>query len=144
MTSKYERFWIIFILRFAFGFLFLFAALNIFTFGVPEFSAQLAEGFKETWFGKLELAGYTGLDVCKLFLFGAPWLMAALSVLILTGIFVRPALRIGALLLLCFGLGKYMQNDIPTTAADYLFAFIICVGLYFMSMERRKPGEAGG
>ena len=53
---------------------------------------------------------------------------------ILTGILLRPALRAGALLCICFGLGKYTQNDIATTAADFLFALIICLGLYFMSV----------
>jgi hypothetical protein len=67
--------------------------------------------------------------------------MAALSVPILTGILLKPALRFGALVLLCFGLGKYIQNDIPTTAADFLFAFIICVGLYFLSQEKRADAE---
>jgi hypothetical protein len=34
------------------------------------------------------------------------------------------------------GLGKYLQNDVMTTAADFLFALIICIGLYFLSLDR--------
>jgi hypothetical protein len=144
MISKFERFWIIFILRFAFGFLFLFAAINIFTYGVGNFAKDLSEGFASTWLGTLAVGKYTGMQFITGFLYAAPYIMAALSVPILTGIFARPALRLGALLLLCFGLGKYIQNDIPTAAADFLFAFIICVGLYFMSLKPAQSGSRSG
>lgn len=143
MISKFERFWITFILRFGFGFLFLFAAVNIFTYGVDKFAEDLGKGFEPTWLGKITLFGYTGMFVVNFFLHFAPFIMAALSVPILTGILVKPALRAGALLLLCFGLGKYIQNDIPTTAADFLFAFIICTGLYFMSLEKQGAATSG-
>ena len=142
MISKFERFWIIFILRFGFGFLFLFAAINIFTYGVPKFAEDLSKGFEPTWIAKITVFGHTGMEFVKLFLHGAPYVMGALSVPILTGILLRPALRMGALVLLCFGLGKYTQNDIPTTAADFLFAFLICCGLYFMSIEPEDGSEA--
>lgn len=143
MVSKFERFWIIFILRFGFGFLFCFAAVNIFTYGVDNFVTDLSQGFEKTWLGQITVGSYTGMEVVKLFLYGAPYLMAVLSVAILTGLLAKPALRLGALLLLCFGLGKYIQNDIPTTAADFLFAFIICVGLYFMSLEKHQITSGG-
>jgi hypothetical protein len=136
MISRFERFWIIFILRFGFGFLFLFAAINIFTYGVDNFVTDLSKGFEGTWLGNLYLAeGLTGMVIVKFFLGGAPYVMAGLSVPILTGILAKWALRGGALLMLCFGLGKYIQNDIATTANDFLFAFIICVGLYFMGLQ---------
>lgn len=150
MVSKFERFWIIFILRFAFGFLFLIAAINIFTYGVDNFATELSQGFADTWVAKIEIgeaeggeAAFTGMAFVEFFLYAAPWIMAVLCVPILTGILARPALRLGAILMICFGLGKYVQQDIATTAADFLFAFIICAGLYFMSLEktRRTPEE---
>jgi hypothetical protein len=136
MVSKVERFWIAFILRFAIGFLFLFAALNIFNYGPDKFSADLSKGFQNTWLANLELGPKTGLDIVTYFLHGMPYVLAGLSVPILTGIFLRPALRLGALLLVMLGLGKYLQNDVMTTAADFLFALIICIGLYFLSLDR--------
>jgi len=142
MISKFERFWIAFILRFAFGFLFLFAAINIFSFGVENFANEMSKGFEETWLAKIYISeSLTGMVVVKAFLTGAPYVMATLSVPILTGILLKPALRLAALLLLCFGLGKYIQKDIATTAADFLFAFIICVGLYFLGQEKRADAE---
>jgi hypothetical protein len=137
MVSKVERFWIVFILRFAIGFLFLFASLNIFFHGPDKFAAELSRGFERTWIANIELGSNTGLDFITFFLKGMPYVLGGLSVPILTGIFLRPALRLGALLLVMLGLGKYLQNDVMTTAADFLFALIICIGLYFLSLERR-------
>ena len=145
MVSKVERFWIIFILRFGIGFLFLFAALNIFKYGVDKFATDMGKPFESTWLADLSLklpwneVTLKGMDFVYFFLQFAPYVMAVLAVPILTGILVRPALRIGALVLICFGLGKYLQQDIATTAADFLFALIICIGLYFMSLEKREP-----
>ena len=75
------------------------------------------------------------------FLVGLPYLMCGLSVCILTGIFLRPALRLGAILFILLGLGKYIQNDVATTANDFLFALIICIGLYFLSLEKKPRGQ---
>jgi hypothetical protein len=151
MISTVERFWIAFILRFAIGFLFLFAGLKIFSEGPQKFSEQLSGGFASTWIADIEIeagsdeAGQprviTGVDMAKYFLLGLPYVLTALSVPILTGIFLRPSLRLGAVLLVILGLGKYLQNDVATTAADFLFALIICIGLYFLSLDRR-PIEA--
>ena len=139
MLSKVERFWITFILRFAFGFLFLFASLNIFSYGAESFATDLAKPFANTWLAKIPDS-----DVfLKYFLLGVPYVLGALSVPILTGIFVKPALRLGALVLVCLGLGKYIQNDIATTASDFIFAFIICLGLYVLGQERSEKESVG-
>ena len=138
MVSAAERFWISFILRFAFGFLFLFAALNIFSYGPDKFATDLYQPFANTWVGGIE-----GADkFFQTFLYGMPYVMAALSVPILTGIFARPALRLGALLLVCLGLGKYIQNDITTTAADFLFALMILLGLFITAKDRTAETPA--
>jgi len=144
MVSKVERFWIAFILRFAIGFLFLFAALNIFNYGPEKFAADLSKGFQNTWLANLDTGSgsYTGLDLVTYFLMGMPYVLGGLSIPILTGIFLRPALRLGALLLVMLGLGKYLQNDVMTTAADFLFALIICIGLYFLSLDRTAYSTA--
>jgi len=140
MISTVERFWIAFILRFAIGFLFLFAALNIFNEGPESFSKKLSGGFANTWIADIDVGGVTGLQVTEKFLYAVPFILAGLSVPILTGIFLRPALRLGAILLVILGLGNYLKLDIATTAADFLFALIICIGLYFLSLERRPAG----
>jgi hypothetical protein len=137
MVSTVERFWIAFILRFAIGFLFLFASLNIFSVGPEKFADDLSKGFANTWMADIEMGGYTGLDATKKFLYAMPFILGGLSVPILTGIFLRPALRASALLLVMLGLGKYLQNDVATAANDFLFALIICIGLYFLSLEKR-------
>ena len=154
MISRVESFWIAFVLRFAFGFLFLFAALNIFTHGVEPFANGLSAPLADTWVGDVEASVVslsTGLfssqavpfedasrsAFLKGFLTALPYVMCGLSVCILTGLILRPALRIGALLLVMLGLGKYLQNDVAATANDFFFAFMICVGLYFLSRQHR-------
>lgn len=140
MISTVERFWIAFILRFAIGFLFLFAALNIFTEGPESFSKKVSGGYSNTWIADIEVGGVTGLECTEKFLFAMPFLLAGLAVPILTGIFLRPALRLAAILLVILGLGNYLKLEIATTAADFLFALIICIGLYFLSLEKRPAG----
>lgn len=144
MVSKLERFWIVFILRFAIGFLFLFASLNIFNYGAEKFAKDLAGPFEKTWMADIEVGQWKAMDGVKGFLSGMPYILGGLAVPILTGIFLRPALRLGALLLVLLGLGKYLQNDVSTTAADFLFALIICIGLFFLSLEKRWEARAKG
>jgi hypothetical protein len=142
MVSKVERFWIVFVLRFAIGFLFLFASLNIFSYGPQKFAEDLSRPFERTWIADIQLGSWKTMDGVKGFLSAMPYILGGLSVPILTGIFLRPALRLGALLMVFLGLGKYLQNDVSTTAADFLFALIICIGLYFLSLEHRWESEA--
>ena len=59
-------------------------------------------------------------------------------VLVLTGILLRPALRSAAVMFVALGLGKYLQGEIATTANDFFFAFLICVGLFFLGLEPRS------
>ncbi len=152
MISKLESFWIKFILRFAFGFLFLFAALGQFGYGgeisvasAIKFGKDLSGGFRGTWFADLGVGDFTGLDFSRMFLTALPFIFSVLSLMILTGLGCRIALRLGAILLISLGLGKYMQGPegITTTALDFLFAFIICVGLFFYGLaDRERSSEA--
>ena len=152
MISKLESFWIRFIIRFAIGFLFLFAALGQFGYGgqlsvesAKKFGDALSKGFNGTWMGDITVGVFTGLDFARFFLTALPFIFSLLAVMILTGLGCRIALRAGAILLICLGLGKYMQGPegITTTANDYLFAFIICVALFFYGLaDRERQVEA--
>lgn len=181
MISKLESFWIKFILRFAIGFLFLFAALGQFSvpgmipeetarkfedkshvlggdgilgrcaraavalhYNVKKFAEQLSGGFKSTWIADIRIGEVTGLDMVAWFLYALPYVFTLLAAMILTGLGTRIALRAGALLLVCLGLGKYLQGPegIATTANDFLFALIICIGLFFYGLERRHAHPA--
>lgn len=145
MVSTLERFWILFILRFAIGFLFLFAALAQFghgswqDFGPEKFAEDLSKGFSGTWLAALEFRGYSGTDFVYYFLYGLPFAFAALGVLILTGLLLKTALRLSAILMVALGLGKYLQNDVTATVNDFFIAFLICVALYFISLQRPAP-----
>jgi hypothetical protein len=144
MVSKVERFWIAFILRFAIGFLCLFAALPQFDYGAEKFAADLSRSFSNSWVADLQVGvgeySRSGIFLVEKFLFSLPFIFCGLSVFILTGLFLRPALRLGALLFVCLGLGKYLQssNNLAGTAYDFLFALIICIGLYFLSLDTKK------
>ena len=149
MLSTVERFWITFILRFAFGFLFLFAAIGIFSYGAEEFAADLARPIADSWIGNVEASVVSTFQTdvefddasrdafATGFLIAVPYIFCALSVCILTGIFLRPALRLGAIMMILLGLGKYLTNDVATTADDFLFALIICIGLYFLGQQKK-------
>jgi len=143
MVSKFERFWILFILRFAIGFLFLFAALQQFDHGPAKFAEDLSKGFSGTWMANVEVGPiggvgpYTGMDFIQGFLRCLPYVFAALAVLILTGLLLKTALRVSALLMISLGLGKYLQSqDIATLVNDFFIAFIICVALFFLALQR--------
>ena len=156
MVSPKERFWITFMLRMSFGFLFLFVALGQFDAGGPSdsgpgwFADTLSNSYSGTWLAAaLETIGFKdgiipGSDPeeryfwpIRVFLGCIPYIFAALSVPILTGLLLRPALRFAAILLIMLGLGKYITsgNDIVPTAMNFLLAFLICVGLHFLSQE---------
>lgn len=138
MLSKVERFWIAFNLRFAFGFLFLFASINIFSYGPAKFAEDLSKPYETTWLWSIQ-GNQTFVELFVYwFLFVTPFIMGVLAVPILTGIFAKPALRLGAFFLICLGLGKYIQNDIATTAADFTLALIIWLGLYLLDRDKRE------
>ena len=165
MTSKKERFWISLILRLGFGFLFLFVAIGQFDAGGPIdhgptwFAKTLSKGFADSWLGQavpdittteVDAKGRekeVAVDPSYYFLLGIPYVFAILSVPILTGIFVRPALRLGAVLLVLLGLGKYITSgqDISGTTYNFILAFLMCVGLYFLGQEdQAKEGSSAG
>ena len=160
MVSPKERFWITFMLRMSFGFLFLFVALGQFDAGGPLdsgpewFADKLSNSYSGTWLASaFKTIGFKdGIDPItkepyfwpiRVFLGCIPYIFAALSVPILTGLLLRPALRFAAILLIMLGLGKYITsgNDIVPTAMNFLLAFLICVGLHFLSQEDAADSE---
>ena len=151
MVSPKERFWITFMMRMSFGVLFLFVALGQFDAGGPTdsgpqwFAAKLSSSYSGTWLaGAFKTVGFEkGTEPMKLFLGFIPYIFAVLSVPILTGLLLRPALRCAAILLIMLGLGKYITsgNDIVPTAMNFLLAFLVCVGLHFLSQEAAADSE---
>lgn len=158
MTSTNERFWIGLILRFGFGFLFLFVAVGQFDAGSPIdhgptfFAETLSKPFASSWLGsvtpdikytvhdeKTDKDKEIARDPSYFFLLALPYTFAILSLPILIGVFHRPALRIGAVLLVMLGLGRYISGDgdIGPTTNNFILAFLICVGLYFYGQTDR-------
>ena len=168
MVSKAERFWILFILRFAFGFFFVIAAINIFQyggahdFGPDKFARDMTKKYETNWMGDLlpmvdigpkEVRDENDKIVTPaqpdevhptyFFMLALPFLFAILSVPILTGIFIRPGFRLSAFLLVCLGIGSYIGGGKPdTTSYDFLFAFLLCIGLHYMAQGKDEAAEA--
>jgi hypothetical protein len=162
MISRVDRFWITFILRLGFGLFFAIAAINIFCAGGPTdtgfewFADNVSKAFTSTWLGDIDTSimgmvaailpehAQPSKSLCNYFLRALPFLFAAISLPILLGVFLRPALRLGALLLVLLGLGKYISSgqDLSTTAHDFFFAFLICSGLYFLGQEKAEEAPA--
>ncbi|MBN1443823.1 MAG: hypothetical protein JXA90_14025 [Planctomycetes bacterium] len=168
MTSRVERFWILFILRFAFGFFMVVAAINIFSyggaheFGPDRFARDMTAKYEGNWMGNLlpmvdigpkEVRDEQGnvkqqavedlVHPTYFFMLALPFLFAILSVPILTGLLIRPAFRFAALLFVCLGIGSYIGGGVPAaTAYDFFFAFLLCVGLHYMGQGRQEAVEA--
>ncbi len=164
-----ERFWTALTVRFAFGFMFLIAAINILFLDWQE-NLPLAQNFAKipdnlTAFADLQWKSYetswinikipygekdpaTGAsrDVAKVGMMGIRWFLIAmpfvflvLSFFLLTGLFLRPALRASAIYLVMLGLGKYLVDFktgvTQTTLQDFLYAMFITLALFVLSKE---------
>ncbi len=174
-NRAWDRFWILLTVRIAFGFMFLISAMNIFFYEWDEkktklenfsnnletvFVEGLSKPFGDSWinlkipYGKPDPAtgarkvADLGLMVVKAFLRAMPFIMAVLSILLLTGLFVRPALRASAIFLVLLGLGKYLTDfksgSTITTLQDFMYAMFITIALYTTSKEpeEAEPGVA--
>jgi hypothetical protein len=163
-----ERFWIALVVRVAFGFMFLIAAVNIFSFkewdekkgalengqvSVAAFAETLSKPYESSWVNfKIhgsELDPATGAPrnepyqigktVIHGFIYAMPFIMGSLSILLLTGLFLRPALRASALFLVLLGLGKYLADFktgvTVTTLQDFMYAMFITLALFALSRE---------
>jgi len=132
-----ERFWIALIVRFAFGFMFLTSAINIFVSdwdpnltaiqnskqNLRSFVNNLSRPYQDSWInikyssrekdpatGAPARVTEIGMAIVRAFLYAMPFIFALFSVLLLTGFFLLPALRGAALFLVLLGLGKYLTD----------------------------------
>jgi len=80
-----------------------------------------------------------GMKAIQGFLIAMPFVLLALSLLLLTGILLRPALRLSAIYLVMLGLGKYLvdfkSGSTATTMQDFLYAMFITLALFVLSKE---------
>ena len=135
--------------------------------GYRAFADKLATGFKDTWVddilpdvpvyklgkdpedpdklvpvrnAKNEKVVDEYRDPTYYFLLALPFIFCILSVPILLGLFLRPALRLAAILMVLLGLGNYIIKapDVTMTMQDFFLAFLICVALFFLGQTRHK------
>lgn len=164
-----ERFWIALTVRFAFGFMFLIAAVNIFFMDWQEnlsfaenfaninaslktFAESQSKPYEASWInvkipygekdpvtGAPVSVAPVGMTAIRWFLFAMPFVFLVLSIFLLTGIFLRPALRASAIYLVLLGLGKYLTDFksgvTMTTLQDFLYAMFITLALFTLSKE---------
>lgn len=163
-----ERFWTALTVRIAFGFMFLIASMNIFfndweegkTFpenfakipaNLTGFTDAQSKPYETSWInikiprGEKDPATGASPEVLELgmiaikgFLKAMPFVLLVLSLLLLTGIFLRPALRLSAIYLVLLGLGKYLvefKSGGATTMQDFLYAMFITLALFVLSKE---------
>ncbi len=164
-NRAWDRFWILLTVRIAFGFMFLIAAMNIFfsewdrskpkleniQINIGNFVDNLSKPFGESWInfkwthsqpdpvtGAVKVTEL-GVLIVRAFLRAMPFIMTVLSVFLLTGLFVRPALRASAIFLVLLGLGKYLTDfksgSTITTLQDFMYAMFITIALYTTSKE---------
>jgi hypothetical protein len=162
-----ERFWIALVVRIAFGFMFLVAAMNIFlsdwdekksivqnaSTNVTAFADGLSKPYESSWVnikwadskknpetGAPESSTDVGMKMIRGFLLAMPFVLGALSIFLLTGIFLRPALRASAIFLVLLGLGKYLADfksgSTVTTLQDFMYAMFIVLALFAISKDR--------
>jgi hypothetical protein len=139
-SRSQERFWIAVTVRFAFGFMFLIAAINIFfhqwdstasVIGnvgkIPENLKAFAEiqtkGYADTWLdikfpygavnpqtGATDSAVEVTMTVMRGFVMAMPVVFIFLAAFLLSGFMFRAALRFSAIYLVMLGLGKYVTD----------------------------------
>ena len=169
-----ERFWIALTVRFAFGFMFLIAAMNILFFkwddavsvgenfsrikaNVTAFVDIQTKGYEDSWVNVKYQGGAVapatgtttavpiGMTCFKVFVAAMPVVFFILSVLLLSGLFLRPALRASAIYLILLGLGKYLVDFktgvTQTTLQDFMYAMFITLTLFVLSKENTPVRE---
>ncbi len=135
-----ERFWITLTVRFAFGFLFLIAAINILFCQYDESQTPMqnigniqknmtafvdlqSKSYETSWLnikvntGPIDEATGASKEQLQLgmlgiryFLYAMPVIFLLLAIPLITGIFSRVALRLSAIFLVMLGLGKYVVD----------------------------------
>ena len=159
-NRDHERFWIALVIRFAFGFMFLIAAMNILFSewspqkdffenagtNLPAFVDGLSKPYEASWVNFKLFQKDLGIGVVRGFLYAMPFIFTVLSILLLTGLWYRIALRASAIFLVLLGLGKYLTDfrsgNTVTTLQDFMYAMFITLALFTLSKEPAE-GEAG-
>ena len=112
-----------FLLRFALGVLFLFAAIGKFAGPGPAgFANWTLQEFEATYLPRFMLIPYA---------YTLPYLEFVLGVVLILGIFTRTSLTVAALLLISLALGKMVLQDHATVANNLNYVFMAAVALWF-------------
>jgi len=112
-----------FLLRFALGVLFLFAAVGKFVGPGPTgFTNWTLQEFEGTYLPRFLLIPYA---------YTLPYLEFLLGVVLILGIFTRISLTVAALLLISLGFGKMVLQDHATVANNLNYVFMAAVALWF-------------
>lgn len=129
--------------------------LEYFRLSLTNFADDLSKPYEGTWINfkwpwwPLEenkeagaiIAQDLGIKGVWWFLFSMPFIFSLLAVCLLTGLFLRPAMRLSAVFLVLLGVGKYLAGDGVTTAQDFLYATFLCIGLYMASEDKQIRAE---
>lgn len=132
-----------FLLRFALGVLFLFAAIGKFTGPGPTgFANWTLQEFEPTYLPRFLLIPYA---------YTLPYIEFLLGVVLISGIFTRLSLTVTALLLISLAFGQMILQNHATVANNLNYVFMAAVALWFawrdnaLSLDRlvwRKKPEA--
>lgn len=86
--------------------------------GLDQFSAGLMKQFEPTWFPPFAISGFGHV---------VPWIETAIGLMLIVGLFTRPALVIGGLMMTSLTFGTmYLQNfDLAWLQLTYAIAFFM-------------------
>jgi thiosulfate dehydrogenase [quinone] large subunit len=101
--------------------------------GLDQFSAGLLKQFEPTWFPPFAISAFGHV---------VPWVETAVGLLLIVGLFTRPALVLGGLLMTSLTFGTmYLQNfDLAWLQLTYAIAFFLLLSFRswnVISLDRR-------
>jgi len=116
------------LLRLPLGVLFLFAGINKFAGGYGNFIGWIVQDMTEkTWLPKALLYPYA---------YTLPFAEVALGLLVLIGLWTRPALFATGLLLTSLMFGKVLAQDYATVSNNANYVFLTAAAYYFARYNR--------
>lgn len=129
MTGEYDvnRSWAYVLLRVMLGVNMLFHGVSRVLAGPSGFAATLVREFQATPLPSV-LVHVFGLAL--------PWLEAAIGLLILIGLFRRPALLAGGALMVVLTLGTTLRQDWPSAGTQLIYAIVYAALLAFLHYDR--------
>jgi thiosulfate dehydrogenase [quinone] large subunit len=112
-----------FLLRFALGVLFFFAAVGKFTGPGPRgFANWILQEFEGTYLPRILVLPYA---------YTLPYLELLLGVVLILGIFTRLSLTVAGLTLISLAFGKMVLQDHPTVANNLNYVLMAALALWF-------------